>query len=217
MPISRFCFMLFLLSLLSAAQAEELHIALYAQRDEATLRSGGADVETDTGRLGVTLTGIYSPHVDANLDVAHVNLTQTGNPATQGMTLGGEYVGVGLRLWPLRSRHLDAWVRGDYGYQTVTGSNAGQETEINWYDSGLSAGLVAHFGKVDFHAGARQGSLSGDEVASGTLTYTRDIELKDRTTTWVGMDLHVDAGGTIGFVYASGGHRGLSLRFGRRF
>jgi hypothetical protein len=217
MTISRFCAAFLLLALLPAVQAEELHIALYAQRDEATLRSGGADVETDTGRLGVTLTGIYSPYVDANLDVAHVSLTQTGNPATQGMSLGGQYGGVTLRFWPLRSGHLDGWVQGDYSAQSVSGSNNGQNTKLDWYDSGVSAGLVLRMGAVDLHGGARYGNLSGDEIASGTLVHTRSISVENKTTSWVGADLYVDRSGTIGIIYDSGGRRGLSVRFARRF
>lgn len=197
--------------------AEPLHLALYGQRSDMTLRSAGVDIDTSVSRLGLTITGIYGPHLDASLDLGHASLTQTGNPATQGMNLAGQYGAVAVRFWPLRSRPLDAWVQGDYGVQSVSGSGGGQRTEITWYDGGVAAGLVAHLGRVDLHGGVRHGSLSGDEIASGNLTYTRSIELKNRTTSWVGMDLHVDPGGTIGVVWESGGRSGLSVRFARSF
>lgn len=197
--------------------AEPLHLALYGQRSDMKLRSGGADVDTSVSRLGLVITGIYSPQLEASLDLGHANLTQTGNPATQGMNLAGQYGGVAVRFWPLRSHPFDVWVQGDYGMQSVSGSAGGQDTEITWYDGGLTAGLVVHLGRIDLHGGARHGSLSGDEVANGNLIYTRGIELNNRTTSWIGVDLQVDPGGTIGVVFESGGRSGVSVRFARRF
>lgn len=198
-------------------QAEELHAALYFQRDEMTLRSGGADVDTRIGRIGFTLTSRYSDYLEGSLEIAHASMTQSGNPATQGMNPSGEFFGVALRAWPLRSEYLDLWLGADYGLLTVSGSNNGQSTELDWDDAGVSAGLVLHAGRIDLLAGARYADLRGDEVASGTLNYTRSLELEDKTTYWGGADFYVDRTGTIGVLAYGGGRDGFMLRFARRF
>lgn len=196
---------------------EEVRVAAYGQRDELTLRSDGTETETRVGRLGVTLTGIYGPHVEGDLDLGYSELTQTTNPATQGMSLTGGYLGVALRLWPLRGAYLGVWLQGDYSYHAFSGSISGQSTDIDWHDRGVTAGLVVHLGVLDLHGAVRRGRLSGEEIARGTLTYTRDLERKDETSAWAGLDLHVDAGGTIGVVVERGGRRSLGVRFGRSF
>ncbi len=200
-----------------AAGAEQLYGMVYGQREEMTLRDNGVDMNTRVGRLGIVLTSIYSDRIDGSVDIGYASVTQGDNPVVQGIDLPGAYGGVALRLWPLRSRYLDAWVQGDYSLLSVTGSNNGQTTDIEWDDGGVSAGLVAHLGAVDLLAGARSSSLSGEERASGTLTYTHDLSLQDKTSYWAGVDLYVDRTGTVGVLFNGGGRRGLSLRFARLF
>lgn len=212
-----FGFLLLWLLALPAALAEEVAAEVYGQRDEMTLRSGETDVDTRITRLGVVLTGIYNPHLDGSLDIGHADLTQTDNPATQGMSLTGQYLGVALRVWPLRSAYLDAWLQGDYTYYSLSDGIAGQETAIDWQDRGLAAGVVAHMGRVDLHGGVRRGHLSGDEVANGTLTYTRGVSRTDDTSAWLGLYLHVEPGGTIGAMVERGGRRSVSVRFAYGF
>jgi hypothetical protein len=214
----RIALFLLLLGLCLPLQAEELYAALYFQRDEMTLRSGGADVDTRIGRFGVSITSVYSPYLDGSLDIGHASLTQGGNPATQGMSLPGEYMGIAVRAWPLRSCYLDAWVQGDYTFLSVSGTSGGQSAEIELDEAGVSAGVVVHAGPVDMVAGVQQASVSGDEIASGAVTYTRSVRLEDKTTVWAGVDLLVDdRGGTIGVLFSSGGRSGIALRFARRF
>lgn len=209
--------LLLLLAFGQPLHAEQLRLALYGQRDEISLRSDSAEIDTRVSLLGLTINGIYTPHLEASLDLGRSWLTQSGNPATQGMELSGQFVGVAVRVWPLRGSHLDAWVQGDYGVYSFSGSSSGQKTDIDWYDGGLSAGLVAHLGMVDLHAGARHGSLNGDEIASGVMSYTRSIRLEDKNSVWVGMELHVDQSGSIGVWFENGSHRGVSLRFAHRY
>lgn len=218
MSTMRITLFLLLSGLCLPLQAEELFAALYFQRDEMTLRSGAADVDTRIGRFGVSITSVYNRYLDASLDIGHASLTQAGNPATQGMSLPGEYMGIAVRAWPLRSRYLDAWVQGDYTFLSVSGTSGGQGVEIELDEAGASAGLVVHAGPVDLLAGVHHASVSGDEIASGTVTYTRSVRQEDKTTVWGGVDLLVDdRGGTIGVLFSSGGRSGVALRFARRF
>lgn len=206
-----------LISVCLPLQAEGLYAALHFQREEMMLRSGGADVDTRLGRIGFTLTSHYSDSLEGTLEIAHASVTQDGNPATQGMQPTGGFFGVTLRGWPLRSTYLDLWLGADYGLTTVSGSNNGQATRLDWDEAGVAAGLVVHAGRVDLLTGVRHAKLGGDEVASGTLSYTRRLELADRITYWGGADFYVDRTGTIGVLAYGGGRTGLMLRFARRF
>lgn len=217
MRLVSFSIALLLFTLGLPLQAEQLHFALYGQRDEMTLRAGAVDVDTRVGRLGVTFTGIYNPHLEASLDLGHAELTQSDNPATQGMSLYGQYGGVALRGWPLRSTFLEVWLGVDYTVLSVSGNNNGQETKVEWDDGGVAAGLVLHVGHVDLLAGVRQASLTGDEIASGTLHYTRSLSLEDEMSYWGGLDLYVDRTGTIGLRVSGGARPGIALRFARAF
>ena len=155
--------------------------------------------------------------VQLGLRLGYTFLTQTGNPATQGLELDGYHAGISLALDIARYRQGRIFFSADYVYQEVKHEGATQTVEMSWHDPRVNVGLHHGLGRQVFLlVGGSYGRTSGTERVENSAITTRHFSRNDGGA-FLGLDITDNNRGTVGFVMRTGLDRGGSIYFKRLF
>lgn len=181
-----------------------------------SLDYGGTSHDTTVQWISAGWREPFGP-VQLGLRVGYSALTQTGNPATQGLELDGYHAGISLALDVARYRQGRIFFSADYIYQIVKHEGTTQTVEMSWHDPRVNVGLYHGLGRQVFLiVGGSYGRTSGTErVENGSIT-ARHFSRNDGGA-FFGLDIADNNKGTVGFVVRTGLDRGGSIYFKRLF
>jgi hypothetical protein len=160
-------------------------------------------------------------YVHGGFRVGISDLSQSGNPPTDGLAIGGGSVGFVLRSQVPLGAGLGLYAQGTYDYHTVDGStesDAGsQSVSLDWFDFTARGGLSARLEPLILRAGPYYRHVDGDERARGDIDRTLALQAREATGGFVDLIYVVDRTGWLGLRLERGSRNGASLNFTRLF
>ena len=181
-----------------------------------SLEYGGPSHDTRVKWISAGWREPFGP-VQLGLRVGYTFLSQTGNPATQGLNLDGYHAGISLAFDIARYRQGRLFFSADYIYQIVRHEGTTQTVEMAWHDPRVNVGLYHGLGRQVFALlGVSYGRTRGQERLNNGVITTRDFSGDDAGVI-LGLDIVDNNKGTVGFVVRTGLDRGGSIYFKRIF
>ena len=199
-------------------RVESLDFSLRFTRAKMPLDYGGHAYDTNNRWIGLSLREKAGQRVTLGMYGGYAYVTQTGNPVTAGMELGGFHAGFSLHGVILENRRVSLFYALDYTYQKVDHTDDTQTVVIDWSQSQAQLGAIAALTQnFRFYGGGSYGRLDGEERASGTVNRTTAISRDARGGGFLGLDLNTDPDGYVGIEIRSGLIRGGEIYFKRRY
>lgn len=193
-------------------------LEVYLTREISDWRlEGGASVETRINRLGLSIRDHLADGLWVGIHGGYLGLTQSGNPATQGMDLSGWHLGTSARWRFLHAGALSLSLLGQYTYNEADDTAADQSTRYAWHEYGAGLESALRMESVQLRLGVDYTRVNGDEKATGPIRQTVSLSEDEPVTARAALDLLVDATGRITFHMESGGRRGAGIGFARQF
>jgi hypothetical protein len=208
------------LALISPVQAQGTgtDLEVFLKREVSDWRLEGGDrVETRLNRLGLQVSDHVTGGLWIGIHGGYVGMSQSGNPATQGMDLGGWFLGTSGRWGFLEAGPVALSLLGHYTYNDVDATLDDQRTRYSWHHYGAGLESAFRLGAVRLRLGVDYSAVDGDEKASGSIQRTLSLSEDEAVTGRAALDLFVDPTGWISFQMESGGRRGAGIWFARRF
>lgn len=192
---------------------------LYVSRDDAGITNADSDLDWRVDRIGIRLSERVNPHLILGLEGGIVAVDVTGQAATDGMQLSGNFLGVTLGGAAFAGARVGMDYRLGLSYQSAEDETEGQRVEQDWLESEVSVSLRWRTaGRVSIFAGSRLRALDLDQRMSGTVNSTASFEEQGRAQAFAGAALEVDPGGFIDLaVYRGSGGDGFALTFSREY
>ncbi len=214
--------LLLLLILPLAAQGQTRtsgpELEVYLSREVSDWRlEGGNTVESRMNRLGLSIHDRVGERVWVGIHGGYLELTQSGNPVTQGMDLSGWYLGASGRWRFLELGPLGLSLLGQYTYNEADDTLGDQNTRYSWHAYGAGLESALRFDAIQLRLGADYTRVDGDEKSSGPVQRTLSLSEDETITARAALDLLVDATGRISFQVESGGRRSAGIWFARQF
>jgi hypothetical protein len=199
-------------------RVESLDFSLRFTRAKMPLDYGDRAYDTTSRWIGLSLRETAGQRVTLGMYGGYAYVTQTGNPVTAGMELGGFHAGFSLHGVILENRRVSLFYALDYTYQKVDHTDDTQTVVIDWSQSQAHLGAIAALTQnFRFYGGGSYGRLDGEERASGTVNRTTAISRDARGGGFLGLDLNTDPDGYVGIEVRSGLTRGGEIYFKRRY
>ena len=221
MTCPRCCCTLALAGLLGAGPAgagwgENLGLAVDIRRDSQAWDYPEQRITTRSTRLGLHLYEPSLPAFQPGLRLGRLWVSQSGNPATAGLDLGGQYLGAVLDSEWFASAPLGLRARAAYTALEARDSSDEQTTRLRWYEAELrlAAGLRLH--PVELDLGGYHRWLEGDEIARGALSHTQAVE-RAGGGVYLEVRYWTDATGSVSARFEQGLGTAFELRFARAF
>lgn len=211
-----------ILAVSRAPAADDLEFGLLISRHTLGLDYPG-DVDTRYTQLRVQVIERSYRHVHGGFRLGISDLSQSGNPATDGLAVSGGSVGFILRGELPLGAGLSLYGAGSYDYHTVDGSSDEDEDEdeqrvrLDWFEGVARAGLSLRRSPLTFRAGPYYRHVDGDERARGSLDRTQALQAESATGVFADLRYQVDGSGWIALRLEQGSREGATLRFVRLF
>ena len=208
----------------AAASADEprltdapLDFALYLNRAKTDLDYPGDRVSTRIDRIGIHWREQYQP-LWLGLMGGWSWVTQTQNPATAGLDLGGYHIGITFELELYSAESMRVELGGGYLYERVDEETDSDDIELAWHIPW--AHVIARWhprATWELYGGVRYDYVEGEQRLRGTVDSTTDIEHDAETAGIVGVKLTLNGNGYVALEGNDGATRSVALHFGRRY
>lgn len=179
------------------------------------------DVTTRYTQARVQLIERSYRYLNGGFRIGISDLSQSGNPRTDGLAVSGGMVGFVLRSQVPLGAGLGLYAQGAYDYHTVEGSTdsdtGNQSVRLDWFDFSARAGLSARIAPLELRAGPFYRHVDGDERARGDTDRTLALEAEEAAGAFVDLIYHVDRTGWVALRLERGSRNGASLNFTRLF
>lgn len=193
-----------------------LDVSLDVAREVADFRlEDGRQVENRYTRLGVSLWQRELPWFQPGLTAGVGWISQSGDPATEGYSLSGEWLGLQLRSRVPLSAGAALVGQAGWIYHQADGEEDGDAVEVSWYDTQARLGLAVTFDRVTLEGGATWRHVDGERRLPGRETL--EFEAEQGAGAYAGVSFRVDRTGYVGIVAEAGGRNALRIHFARRF
>jgi hypothetical protein len=200
------------------AQTTGTEFEVFLKREVSDWRlEGGHRVETRINRLGMQISDHVTGGLWIGIHGGYLSMSQSGNPATQGMDLGGWFLGTSGRWRFLEAGPVALSLLGQYTYNDADSSLDNQRTRYSWHHYGAGLESAFRLDAVQLRLGVDYSAVDGDEKASGPVQRTLSLSEDESVTSRAALDLFVDPTGWITFQVESGGRRGAGIWFARRY
>ena len=190
--------------------------ALNIQRSESDWLFDSTLTENRLNRLYISFYETAHSWFRPGLKLGYITLAQTGNPATTGINLSGEMLGVTARF-ETQTRTLNPRLDIDYLYHQLQTNNISQDTRLNWFELTLKPGIFIKLNKLHLTLGAYYNEIDGDQTSFGTFTQTRHFTEEKTAGGFIDLALFVDATGFVSLQVENGGRNSLNLIFAREY
>lgn len=191
---------------------DTLRISLGVSHDEADFEFEDTEATPDTRytRLALELWSGEIPGLDVGITGGVGRLSQDDNPATEGDSVTGEFLGLMLgRDWSLAER-LGLELRAEWVYHDLSGD----DLDFEWFDAQGRAGLYTRAGRWRLASGATAGIIRGEQRSPDV---TRDFDADNNVGAYVRAGLDTGRGGEISLSGELGNRDAVTLRFTRNF
>lgn len=182
------------------------------------------DVKLDSGvytttvaRIGLRYFETLGENFEAGLFGGYLDIDPDHEPATEQMTLTGNYAGIEARTWLHRDRNLELPVVASFGWNQADDQKNGQDTQWRWREFRVEAGVAWTVGALRFSGGGRYLDWDGEETAKGPIQHTEDIRLDKGAGAYAGIEYLTGDGGRIGLFGDGGAESGVRVSFATRF
>jgi len=198
--------------------ADYLDFAMWISNNETTLHDNNVSTRIKYRRIGVTAFDI-SPDRTVQLGL-HIGVSFTNQDdisATQGLSLNGTYIGVGMHIPFVEQDRLKLRLDLDYIYQHVDGASDTETVTCEWheYDGGLLA--TVPLGHFQLLGGVYYQRFDATQTATGTIQQTLFLDNEDTLQQRFGIDYNTGPGEHVGLHYHSGASSGIQLKFQKLF
>ncbi|MFN2348132.1 MAG: outer membrane beta-barrel protein [Thioalkalivibrio sp.] len=193
-------------------------LEVYLNREVSDWRlEGDSKVESRMNRLGLRVRDRVGDNLWIGIHGGYLELTQSGNPVTQGMDLGGWYLGSSARWRFVEVGPASLSLLGQYTYNEADDTLGDQTTRYTWheYGAGLESGFTMDALRI--RLGVDYTGVDGDEKSSGPVQRTLSLAEEESVTARAALDLLVDATGRITIQVETGARRGAGIWFARQF
>lgn len=195
-----------------------LDFSLRFARTKMPLDYGNRTSDTTSHWLGVSLREKASKRVTLGLYGGYAWLTQTNNPVTAGIELGGYHAGFSLHGVLLEGKRASLYGALDYSYQKMDHKSDTQTVVIDWVQPQAQLGAMLTLSRNwRLYGGGSYGKIDGEERATGSVNHTLSFERGAQSGGFLGLDLNVETDGYIGVEARSGLTRGVDIYFKRKF
>lgn len=191
---------------------DDLSISLALSHDEADFQfeDNGATPDTRYSRAGLELWSGEIPGLDVGLTGGVGRLSQDGDPATEGETVTGQFLGVMAGAdWSL-SDALGVTTHAEWTYHDLSGD----DLAFDWFDAQGRVGLYTRISRWRLAGGVTGGLLRGERRLPGE---TRDFEADANGGGYLRAGLDTGRGGEISLTGELGLRDAVTLRFTRHF
>jgi hypothetical protein len=194
-----------------------MEASLLIQRYETKLNVDNSIIESRYNKVGVI---IYEPSYKSfqpGLQLGALEINQSNNPVTAGISPTGNYIGVLFRSQFYSGGSLGLQLDGSYAYYSADKAKSDQEVNLNWHELIFYLSALSTYDDFYITFGAYSQLIDGDETAFGSITQTRQFNEDKRSGIHFEFHYWVDATGKIGIIADSGGRQGIGLVFTREF
>ncbi|MGD8926886.1 MAG: hypothetical protein PVG20_08535, partial [Thioalkalispiraceae bacterium] len=191
---------------------------LHLQVIDTDLLFEGTVRPTEINSIDFVLREQLGNRLDGALLFGYLNTLQTDNPLFAGQDLGGEYIGLDLRIQLIDASVFKMFSRVAYRYNEVSADVADQKVEWTWHQGELGLDTRTYItNNVFIGLGANAITINGVEKATGATDQSLDFKAKDSLTGHIGLQLELDRTGQIGVEFRTGSIQGGRLIFQRDF
>jgi hypothetical protein len=194
----------------------DLDVSATVAREVTDFRlEDGRRVESRYTRLGISVWQTQWPWLQPGLTAGVGWISQSGDPATAGYSLSGEWVGLQLRSRVPLGGGLDLVGQAAWVYHQADGEENDAAVELSWYDTEARLGLAARFDRLTLEAGGSWRDVDGERRLPGLETLT--FETENDVGAYAGVALWVDPTGYVSVTAETGTREAVRVQFARQF
>jgi len=198
-------------------ESSGMEATLLIQRYETDLNINSSIIESRFNKVGLI---IYEPSYSSfqpALQFGALEISQNNNPATTGINLTGNYLGILFRSLLYGGSTLGIRLGGSYAYYAADKVKNNQEINLDWHELIFNIQALLVYEDFSIAFGGYSQLIDGDETAFGSVTQTRQFSENKKAGMDFEIEYWVDATGKIGIHVDSGARQGVGLVFTREF
>ncbi len=196
--------------------ARNLDVSLDVERETTDFRLGdGRRVENRYTQLGFSVWQRELPWFQPGITAGVGWISQSGDPATAGYSLSGEWVGLQLRSRLPLGAGVGLVGQVGWTYHQADGEENGDVVEVSWYDTQARLGLETTIDRVTLEGGGTWRDVDGERRLPGRETLR--FEADQGGGVYAGVAFRVDPTGYVGIVAETGSRNAVRIHFARRF
>ena len=203
------------------AQAQENSFTkaeLHLQAIDIDLIFDGNQRLTEFNSLDIVLRQRLSDTLDGSILFGYLIALQNSNPIFAGQDLGGNYLGLDLRLHLANTQRFKMFGQIEYRYNWVDATITDQSVEWNWHQTALALHTLRNISNgLYISLGASTLQIDGVEKARGPVDQNIDFKAKDGLTGHIGLQFDLGDAGQIGMEAQTGSSQGGRITFQSSF
>jgi hypothetical protein len=198
---------------------QTLDFSLYFMSSKAPFDySDGNTYDTTSHMIGAEFREKVAKHLMLGMHGGYTWVTQSGNPLTSGIELGGYHAGLSLYGTIFESKRASLYYVFDYTYQQADNNDNNQSVTIEWSEPQALLGASILAGKrMRLYGGGGYGRIDGEERANGDVNHTTDFSRSARALGFLGLDLNLGPNGYIGVEAGAGLNRSAQIYFKQNY
>lgn len=205
----------------AAAARENMEFSLRLARHELRF-DYPTNVDTRYTQLKVEVIERSYKYLHGGFRIGISDLSQSGNPPADGLSISGGTVGFVLRSDVPLGAGFGFHAQGSYDYHTVDGSTDDEDAEdqsvrLDWFEFDARAGLSLTLEPLILRTGPYYRHVDGDERDRGDVDRTLALEAEDPVGVFGDIVYVVDPTGWIALRIEHGSRSGATLSFTRLF
>jgi len=181
-------------------------------------RYDGEKRRTRISRAGFGWSETLSSYLSGGLLLGYVDLSQADNPLDTGKLTTGYYAGLQLDGKLVDTPYLNLKLNLSFLYNNTQNTENDQRVNNVWTQSEIKLLARIPLGKrLGLQLAANSYRIRGEQQNGKSVSSINRFQQDTRTGYSAGLDVVIDAGGSIGFDWLAGSREGGRIYFRRRF